>query len=81
MTFNLFFKDDEDDDPVVEDVPVNSQSEEEEESEPEEEPEPVSQEIEQVKASNPFFNKFGRLKRKFVEDEAELSGSEEDSGK
>lgn len=48
-----------------------------------EEAEDVSPEISPAKpaANNPFFNKHGLLKRKFVEDEAELSGSEEGSGK
>ncbi|CAL8101760.1 unnamed protein product [Orchesella dallaii] len=72
----LQFSDDEDD--VDDQEPVNSGPEKEEASENEE-----SEAVQSIATEAPkaglFFNKDGRMKRKFVEDEAELSGSEEGS--
>lgn len=76
--------DDEDDGPEenLNNSHSSDENAEELELESEGEANEASQEIKQVEAPiNPFFNKHGKLKRKFVDDEAELSGSEDGSGK
>lgn len=67
---------------VLDDEDEGNENAEPEAKSEDEEIEDESPEISPPKpvANNPFFNKHGLLKRKFVEDEAELSGSEEGSG-
>ncbi|ODM95981.1 Claspin [Orchesella cincta] len=72
----LQFSDDEDD---VNDEEAKNSASEAELSENEEAEEIETLPVEKPKTHGAFFTKDGRLKRKFVEDEAELSGSEEGS--